>query len=191
MRFRFRFSPLDSRVESFGLALDAAVAVAGRSAPAQRAGAHGDSFAVAGEHQHVVGIARRGFALGVEGVEVDRGPLGEFLRLAFAQLLTGGPCDGLDRVVEGTSGAFDRGEAAKSVGVAFLGQVQCRIGRVQVGVLRATVGDPADPDVTEHRRQYPGMPMFDATPDGPVGSDHFDSRFPQSPQFQVVAEQLP
>ncbi len=82
---------------------------------AQRVGAHDDALAVAGEHEHVVAGPGWRLAGGVEGFDVDRGPLGERLDLAFAQSLPGGLGDPGDRVVVGAAGGFGDREAAQPV----------------------------------------------------------------------------
>jgi hypothetical protein len=71
----------------------------GRGGP-QRVGAHHDPLAVGGDHQHVVDVAGRWLAAGVEGVEVDHRGSGERFDLSFAQLLAGAPSDRVDGVVE-------------------------------------------------------------------------------------------
>src|SRR5660398_188595 len=79
IRFRFRFSPLDSRVVSFGRVLAAAAAVAGRSASERI-----DTLAVAGQHEWVTAGAGRGLPLAVEAVRVGRGSAGELFDLPLA-----------------------------------------------------------------------------------------------------------
>src|SRR5665811_1191245 len=62
-----------------------------------------------------------GLTLGVEVFEVHRGPGGELFDLTLTQLLTGAAPDRFHGLVEGTSGAFDRGQLPQPVRVPFGG----------------------------------------------------------------------
>jgi hypothetical protein len=101
----------------------------------------------------------RGIAFGEEDNKlVDvAGCRGEVLHLAFAQSDPGGPADRLDRLVERPAGGLDGGQLAKPMGVLLLGQVQHRVGRVQVGGPGGAVGDARDADLAEHRGQAAGV----------------------------------
>src|SRR5512133_1031988 len=96
IRFRFRFSPFDSRVASFGRVL-AAAAADGRP---ECVVAHHDTFAVAGQHERVAAGAGWWLPLAVEPVGVDGGSAGELFDLPFADPLSGAPFDCLDRPLE-------------------------------------------------------------------------------------------
>jgi len=101
-------------------------------------------------------------SLGVEGPEVDRGAGGEVLDLPFPELLAGGPFDPLHGAVEGSPGAFDRGQATQPVGVLLCWQVERRVGRVQVRQSAPAVGDPRHRDWPEDCAQRSGMPGLGA-----------------------------
>src|SRR5260370_28254690 len=109
-----------------------------------------------------------GLALLVEGVEVAGGAYGEVLELAFAYQDTGAPVDG---VVEGAPGGFDGGQAAQPVGVLLWGEVEYRVGGVQVAGAQGAVGDSGHGDLPEDGGQGPGVAGFDVAVLYPVGVD--------------------
>src|SRR5674476_1383584 len=65
-------------------------------------GTHDDAFAVGGQHQDGADVAGGCLPLRVEGVEVDGGPAGEVLDLAFTEVLAGAAFDGFYGAVECT-----------------------------------------------------------------------------------------
>lgn len=142
----------------------------GRGRP-QRLGSHDDALAVAGEHQHLTGLAQVPRPGRVELVEVDCCPLRELLNLPVAQPL---PADLLDRggrLGERAAGTLDGRQPPQPVGVLLVGQVQRPVSRVQVGVPAGTVGDPPHLDVPEHRGQLALPPRLGAAPRHPTGPD--------------------
>jgi len=75
------------------------------------------------------------------------------------------------------------------VGLPFGGQVQRRVGGVQVRPLRGAVGQPVDLHGPEHRQQLTGMPRLDPGALDAVGTSHVRPRFGLvglRPQRQVV-----
>lgn len=156
----------------------------------QRLGAHDDAFAVAGQHEHITVLACCVGTGGVELVEVGCCSLGKVFNLAFAELLSAGPSDGVDRVVEGTACGLDGGETAEPVGVALVGKVQRRVGEMQVGVPASAVGETFHFYVSEHRGQAAVVAALDGPPADPVGiDDALDAGLALRTQVQVVLEQ--
>jgi hypothetical protein len=158
---------------------------------AQRVGAHDDALAVDGQDQHVSAGTGRGTALGVEVLDVGRGPPGELFGLAFAQPEPGGPFDRLGGVVEGAPCRFEGGQLPQAVRVLLHWQVQCRVGGIQVGVPAAAVGQPGYRHLAEHRGQRAGVPGLDGTAGHLLGVGHLrQALLALRPQVQVVLHQL-
>ena len=158
---------------------------------AERLGPHDDALAVARQHQHVVVGAAGRLAAGVELADVAGGCRGEVLHLASAQPDPGGPADRLDRLVERPAGGLDGG-LAKPVGVLFLGQVQHRVGRVQVGGPGGAVGDACDAGLAEHCGQAPGVTGLGVGVPHPGCVGHLGQPlFPLGTHVQVVLQELP
>ena len=80
------------------------------------------------------------------------------------------------------------------MGLPFGGQVQRRVGGVQVRPLRGAVGQPVDLHGPEHGQQLTGVTRLDPAAPDAVGTSHVKPRFGLlglGPQRQVVLEQLP
>jgi len=130
--------------------------------------------------------------VGVEGVEIHRGALGQLLDLTLAQPLPGGPRHRGGRVGERAPHAFDRRQPAQPVGVLLCRKVQHGISRVQVGVSAVTVGHPPDPDRPEHGGQPALTVRLGALARHPVGVDHLgESGLALRPHLQMSLKQLP
>jgi len=158
----------------------------------QRVGAHHHALGVEGEHQQVTGHAQMPWPVGVEGVEIHRGALGQLLDLTLAQPLPGGPRHRGGRVGERAPRAFDRRQPAQPVGVLLCRKVQHGISRVQVGVSAVTVGHPPDPDRPEHGGQPALTVRLGALARHPVGVDHLgESGLALRPHLQMSLKQLP
>jgi hypothetical protein len=110
--------------------------------------------------------------LRVEGVEVGGGELGQLLHLTFAQPLSGRSLDRIVPAFERAPRCLQRRQPAQAVRLGLDGQVQGRVGRVQIDVPGLTVGQTAGPDLTEHRQQPPAVAALDAAPDGTIGTDN-------------------
>jgi hypothetical protein len=174
-------------VVSFVVEALAALAVAGRSAWR----AHDDALAVGGQDQHIPTGARLRSALGVEVVEVGRGPPGECFGLAFAQPDPGGPLDRLGGVVEGAPRRFEGGQLPQAVRVLLHRQVQRGVGGIQVGVAAAAVRQPGHRYLAEHRGQGAGVPGLDGTAGHLLGVGHLlQALLALRPQLQVILHEL-
>lgn len=125
----------------------------------------------------------------VEGIEVDGCSAGKVFNLALAQVLAGAAFDGFHRGIEGPLGALDGGQLPQPVGVLLGGEVQHRIGRVQVRLAGLAVSQPGHRDLTEDGREPASMPDLHPRPRGSAGVGNLESAFPQRPQVNVVLEQ--
>ena len=159
---------------------------------AQRVGPHHDALAVRGQDQHVV-LGRLGvLGGGVEVLDVDRGAGGEFLDLAFADLLAGGAADGRAGLLERAAGGFDRGQPAQPVGVPLDRQVQRRVGGVQVLVPAVAVGQAFHLDLAEDAGQRPAVTGLDrGVHDCGVVGDRGQPRLVGGAQGQVLLQHAP
>ncbi len=124
---------------------------------AQGVGSHDDALAIGGDDQHVGGGALVVWAAsgGVERLDVDRSAAGERLDLAFAHVLAGGSLDRSGGLVERSPRCFCGRQAAQPVAVALGGQVQCRVGGIEVRVATTAVGETPHVDLAEDGRQRP------------------------------------
>ena len=153
--------------------------------------AHDDALTVGGQDQHFPAGTGRWSALGVEVVDVGRGPPGECFGLAFAQPDPGGPFDRRGAVVEGAPRRFEGGQLPQAVRVLLHRQVQRGVGGIQVGVTAATVGLPGHRHLAEHRGQRAGMPGLDGTAGLLPGVGHLlQALLALRPQLQVILHQL-
>jgi hypothetical protein len=157
---------------------------------AQRVVAHHHALAVAGQHQQISGPSGRWPPVRAERVEVGRGPGGEVLYLALAQVLPGDPLERVDRAVVGAAGCLDRGEFTQPVGVFLGGQVQQPVSGVQVRLAGFAVGQPGHRDRPEHGRQPAGVPGLGPGPGQSVGVEDLDPGLADLPEVQVVLQQL-
>jgi hypothetical protein len=127
----------------------------------------------------------------VEGVHVGRRASSEVLDRSLTDPHPAGPLDCRRGVVERAAGRFDRGEAAQPVGVLLRGQVQHRVGWVQVGVPSPPVGDARDHHIAEPGSQQPFPPGLGRAPHDLTNVDHrIQPCLVFSPQIQAVLEQL-
>jgi hypothetical protein len=158
---------LDKRVAS--LVLPRRGGLGGLSS--QRVMAHDHALAVAGDHQDVAVRARIGGALGVERLEVAGGTSGEILGLALAQPLSRGTLDRGDRLVKRAARGLQRGQAPQPVRVTLDGQVQHRVGPMQVRCAALSIGQPRDLKLAEHAprpRERPASTVRRVTPSPPT-----------------------
>jgi len=129
---------------------------------------------------------------GVEVLDVDRGAGGEFLDLAFADLLAGGAADGRAGLLERAPGGFDRGQPAQPMGVPLDRQVQRRVGGVQVLVPAVAVGLAFHLNLAEDAGQCPAVTGLDrGVHDSGVVGDRGQSRLVGGAQGQVVLQHAP
>jgi len=112
--------------------------------------------------------------VGVEVVEVDGSAGSELLDLTFAQRLTAGALDACHGTVVGAPRRLERGEAAQPVRVTLDGQVQRRVGGVQVGMPVPPIRQPGHVHRSKHRRQAPGVPGLHCAVGDPVDVDDLD-----------------
>jgi len=152
----------------------------------QRVGPHDDAFPVDREHQHVVAGAWLGRRGGVEVVDVGRAAGRELLHLTLGHRHTGGPADRLGRVLIGAAGRLDCGQAAQTVGMAFLGEVQRGVRGVQVRHPPMAIGKTLDHHGAEHGGELTGVPGLDAAVGDTVDAHHLDSRLSLGAQVEVV-----
>ncbi len=140
---------------------------------AERPRTHHDVLAVIRQHQQVIGLTLGWGPLGVVGLDVDGGPVGELLELSFPDFLAGGPPIASWVWSNDPRARLERRKPPDSVGLPFGGQVQRRVGGVQVRPLRGAVGQPVDLHGSEHRQQLTGVPRLARarwTPSAPVTS---------------------
>ena len=157
----------------------------------QLVGTHHDPFAINRDHQHVAAPGWLRSRRDVEGVDIDRGPPGEFLHLAFADALTGGPFDGVGRGVERPAGRLDRRSAAQTMGMTLPGQVQHRVGGIQVRVTPMTVRETLHIEIPEDRGHAAMVTTLDGAMSHPISVEHHsDTFFPDGANLQVFLKQL-
>ena len=126
---------------------------------------------------------------GVEGVDVDGGPAGELLDLPFADVLAGGPGDGVGGRLEGPSGRLDRRQPAQAMRVALLGEVQLAVGGIQVGVTAVAVGEALHVELPEDGGEAAMVTGLDGTMGHPVGVDNrVGALLPNGAQLEVLLE---
>jgi len=129
---------------------------------------------------------------GIERVDVDGGPVGQRLDLAFAQVLTGGAFERGRGLVERSSRCFRCGQAAQPMGVPLGGQVQRCVGRIQVVMAAVPVGQPGDGDLPEHGAQPAAVSVLDRAMTHPVDIEHIgQAGLSLRAQVKVVLEQPP
>ena len=126
---------------------------------------------------------------GVEGVDVGGGPGGELLDLPFADVLAGGPGDGVGGRLEGPSGRLDRRQPAQAMRVTLGRKVQLAVGGIQVGVTAVAVGETLHVEVAEDGGEAAMVSGLDRTMGHPVGVDNaVGALLPNGAQLQMLLE---
>ena len=95
---------------------------------------------------------------GVKVLDVVGRGGGKRLDLALADPLPAGPFDRLPGLLERAAGCLDRGQAAQPVRVRLAGQVELRVGGIEVGVPAVPIRQPGHRDRAEDAAQPAGVP---------------------------------
>lgn len=138
----------------------------------QRFWPHHDALAVAGDGQHVLCRGQYLQTARVEVIEIDGGSGGQFLHLPLSDLDPGLALDAFDHAVVGAFGSFDGGSAADAVGELLDGQVQERVGQIQVPLARSPVGLAGHADLAQDCLQGPVVALLDPRPFDTIGVHH-------------------
>ena len=129
-------------------------------------------------------------ALLIERLEVDRGPERHLFDLAFADLHADAAADRVGGILERSPGGLQRDQPPDAVRVLLLGQIQRRIGDIQVLLATPPVRQPPHPHLAEHGPKRPAVAGLDR-PARDAGRVHhlIQARLADRAQLKLVLNQ--